>query len=54
MGCASSSPIVNGEGVDGVHSAKETMAESSIEEKARSATNTAIEAGEQVLNGEFW
>lgn len=49
MGCASSSPVVNGEGV---HSATGSMAET-MAEQAKSATNNAIEAGEQVLNGKY-
>lgn len=49
MGCASSSPVVNGEGV---HSATGSMAET-MADKAKIATNEAIAAGEQVLNGKF-
>lgn len=44
MGCASSSPVLNGEG--GVQSATGSMAE-----KAKTMTNDAMEAGEQALNG---
>lgn len=47
MGCASSSPVVNGEGVTSAErSMDETMAD-----KAKSATNNIIEGGEQILNG---
>lgn len=43
MGCASSSPVISGEGVQ--------SATGSMADKAKAATNNAIESGEQVLNG---
>lgn len=59
MGCASSSPVINGEG--GAPGAAATeMPEGavaamagveSLADKAKSATNNAIDAGEKVLNG---
>lgn len=52
MGCASSSPVVNGGDSRG-ESAAGPMTETSKEESSRAATNTAIEAGEQVLNGKL-
>lgn len=44
MGCASSSPVLNGEGAN--------AAEGSMGE-TKGATNNVIEGGEQVLNGKF-
>lgn len=58
MGCASSSPVVNnGEGGGAMQTATENMpggggdAMESMADKAKSATNSVIEAGEKVLNG---
>lgn len=48
MGCASSSPVVNGEG-GGMPNANTTE---DMAERAKSATNDAVEAGEKALNGE--
>lgn len=49
MGCASSSPVVNGEG-GGMPNANTTE---DMAERAKSATNDAVEAGEKALNGEW-